>query len=41
MVKVTWLLELGLRYRLVKRAKKLWLEKILPKIKRCLHPPLR
>lgn len=35
-----WIFTLGLRYHLVKHTKKLWLEKALPKIKGCLHPPV-
>lgn len=38
--KVIWLFRLGLRYHLVKHTEKLWLEKVLPKIKCCLHPSL-
>lgn len=38
--KVIRLFRLGLRYHLVKHTEKLGLEKVLPKIKCCLHPSL-
>lgn len=38
--KAIWIFRHGLRHHIVKHSKKLWPEKVLPKIKCCLHPPL-